>query len=125
MTHAGPIDPQQRRLHARLAEIRDRGLKATSWHSSAQHLRRLINRAGVVPVRTELARDDVEFLATAREDLLAFTELGLELAEMHRPRDGGGITSDPESPIRRCRACMRRWPCPTWRVVEEHLDQTD
>jgi hypothetical protein len=57
-----------------------------------------------------------------REDTIAFAELGLRLLELHQPRDADGISSDPDSPIRRCRACMWRWPCPTFRAIEEAVD---
>ena len=87
------------------------------------YVSRLINREGFVPVRARLAREDIIFLSAARDDVLAFCEMGLRLLDLHRPDDAGGISSDPGNPIRRCRACMRRWPCPTFRIIESALDR--
>jgi hypothetical protein len=114
----------QRRLglRERLVAIRARAEKSTSWRGLTQYVSRLINREGYVPIKTQLSREDLAFLAAARDDAIAFAELGLRLLEMHQPRDAGGISSDPENPIRRCRACMWRWPCPTFRAIEDALD---
>lgn len=84
---------------------------------------RLVNREGFVPVRARLAREDIIFLSAARDDVLAFCEMGLRLVDLHQPGDAGGISSDPDHPILRCRACMSRWPCPTFRIVEAALDR--
>ncbi|MFC4111632.1 hypothetical protein [Nonomuraea zeae] len=78
-----------------------------------------MNHEGYVPIRTKLAVEDLEFLADARTDLLRFAELGLRLLDLHQPRDAGGITSDTAHPILRCRSCMWRWPCPTFRAMSE------
>ncbi|WP_246148535.1 hypothetical protein [Nonomuraea turkmeniaca] len=78
-----------------------------------------MNHEGYVPIRTRLATEDLEFLAGARSDLLRFSELGLRLLDLHQPRDAGGITSDAAHPILRCRSCMWRWPCPTFRAMLE------
>jgi hypothetical protein len=112
-------DPRQVRLRERLEMIRIRSEKANSWRPSTQFLSRLINREGFVPVKTRLSREDIAFLAAARDDVIALAELGIRLLEMHQPRDAGGISSDPDNPIRRCRACMWRWPCPTYRAIDE------
>lgn len=114
----------QRRLwlRERLEAIRARAEKSSSWRGVTQYYSRLINREGYVPIKTKLSREDLAFLAGARSDATAFAELGLRLLELHQPRDAGGISSDPESPIRRCRACMWRWPCPTFRALEDALD---
>ncbi|MGN9837648.1 hypothetical protein ACTMTI_05960 [Nonomuraea sp. H19] len=72
-----------------------------------------------MPIRTRLATEDLDFLAGARTDLLRFAELGLRLLDLHQPRDAGGITSDTAHPILRCRSCMWRWPCPTFRAMSE------
>jgi hypothetical protein len=82
-----------------------------------------VNREGYVPIRTRLSREDLIFLTGARAEVISFTELGLRLVELHQPRDAGGISSDPDNPIRRCRACMWRWPCPTFRAVEESVER--
>jgi len=62
--------------------------------------------------------------AEVTDDAAAEVLLGgraLRLLELHRPRDAGGITSDPSNPIRRCRSCMWRWPCPTFRAFSDAL----
>ncbi|MFI6324667.1 hypothetical protein ACIBG8_44580 [Nonomuraea sp. NPDC050556] len=112
-------DPQRQRLRERLEAILLRTAKSTSWHDEAGHLRTLVNHEGFVPVRTRLASEDLDFLAEARDDLLTFAELGLRLLDLHQPRDAGGITSDAAHPILRCRSCMWRWPCPTFRAMAE------
>ncbi|MEV0419029.1 hypothetical protein [Streptosporangium canum] len=93
--------------------------KATSWHDAANSLRSLVNREGYVPIRTRLATEDLDFLEGAREELLGFAALGVRLLDLHQPRDAGGITSDAAHPILRCRSCMWRWPCPTFRAMSE------
>jgi hypothetical protein len=118
-----PADFQRSRLRERLESIRGRSEKSTSWRSAVQHLGRLINREGFVPIRTKIAQEDLAFLANAREDVIAFAELGLRLIELHQPREAGGISSDPDNPIRRCRACMWRWPCPTFRAIDDAIDR--
>ncbi|WP_214108091.1 hypothetical protein [Acrocarpospora catenulata] len=114
-----PEDPQRRRLRERLELIQIRTDKATSWQEPAQTLRSLVNRAGYVPVKARLSVEDLDFLSTSREELLSFAELGLRLLDLHQPRDAGGITSDTAHPILRCRSCMWRWPCPTFRAMAE------
>ncbi|MBW8481759.1 hypothetical protein [Actinomadura parmotrematis] len=116
-------DPREARVRERLDALRARAQKATCWRSATAYLARLVGRSGTVPVRTRLAREDLAFLAGARDDVLAFTGLAGRLLDLHRPQDAGGITSDPQSPIRRCRACMWRWPCPTFRAIDEALDR--
>jgi hypothetical protein len=117
-----PGDARRNRLRERLESIRVRSEKSTSWHSPALYLGRLINREGFVPVRARITQEDLAFFSTAREDLIAFAELGLRLLELHQPRDSGGISSDPNNPIRRCHACMWRWPCPTFRAIGDTVD---
>ena len=111
-------DPRRSRLRERLEIIRTRSQKSSSWRSVTHYFSGLVNREGVVPVKARLSREDLRFLASARDEVIAFCELGLRLLDLHQPRDGG-ISSDPGSPIRRCRACMWRWPCPIVRAVEE------
>ncbi|WP_018654331.1 hypothetical protein [Actinomadura flavalba] len=115
-------DRRELRLRERLEAIRARSEKASSWRDASRYLTRLVNRSGFVPVRTRLSREDLTFLAAARDDVLALTDLGLRLTDLHRPQDAGGISSDPSYPIRRCHACMWRWPCPTFRLLDESLD---
>ncbi|MEZ0073711.1 hypothetical protein [Planotetraspora sp. GP83] len=114
-----PEDPQRRRLRERLEVIQVRTEKASSWRDAAAPLRPLINREGYVPISARLAGEDLDFLAAAREELLSFLELGIRLLDLHQPRDAGGITSDAANPILRCRSCMWRWPCPTFRAMAE------
>jgi hypothetical protein len=115
-------DPRQGRLRERLETIRLRSEKSNSWRSTTTFLARLVNREGFVPVKTRLSREDLAFLAGARDDMIALAELGIRLLELHQPRDAGGISSDLDNPIRRCRACMWRWPCPTYRAIDEAID---
>ncbi|MGP3917356.1 hypothetical protein OHA25_06185 [Nonomuraea sp. NBC_00507] len=119
MKAENPEDLQRQGLRERLESILIRTEKATSWHDEAGRLRGLVNHEGYVPIRTRLATEDLEFLAGARSDLLKFSELGLRLLDLHQPRDAGGITSDAAHPILRCRSCMWRWPCPTFRAMSE------
>ncbi|NUR84337.1 MAG: hypothetical protein HOY71_09655 [Nonomuraea sp.] len=120
-----PEDPQRQGLREHLETILIRTEKATSWHDEAARLRGLLNREGYVPIRARLASEDLDFLAGARADLLRFAELGLRLLDLHQPRDAGGITSDTAHPILRCRSCMWRWPCPTFRAMSESFGQRD
>jgi hypothetical protein len=116
-------DARRARLRERLEIIRARSQKSSSWRSVTHYFAGLVNREGVVPVRARLTREDLRFLASARDELLAFCELGLRLLDLHQPRGASGISSDPGNPIRRCRACMSRWPCPTVRAIEETVDR--
>jgi hypothetical protein len=122
---AGSVSGDRRRgrLRERLETIRTRSQKSSSWRSVTPYFSSLVNREGVVPVTARLSREDLRFLASARDDVIALSELGLRLLDLHQPRDAGGISSDPDSPIRRCRACMWHWPCPTIRAVEEAVDR--
>ncbi|MEU7001528.1 hypothetical protein [Nonomuraea sp. NPDC046570] len=112
-------DPQRQQLRERLEAMLIRTQKAASWQDEAGRLRGLMNHEGYVPVRTRLAGEDLDFLEGARDQLLTFTELGLRLLDLHQPRDAGGITSDTAHPILRCRSCMWRWPCPTFRAMTD------
>jgi hypothetical protein len=109
------------RLCEHLEEVRSRALGAASWLETSQHYARLLNAEGLVPVTARFDARDLAFLGQAREDLLAFAELGLRLADLHRPLDAGGTTSNPANPALRCRSCMWRWPCPTLRLIAEVL----
>ena len=108
-------------LREHLEEIRSRALGAASWLETSQNYAQLLNAEGVVPVTARFDARDLAFLGQARQDLLAFAELGLRLADLHRPLDAGGTTSDPANPALRCRSCMWRWPCPTLRLITEML----
>jgi hypothetical protein len=117
-----PEDPQRQCMRERLEGILARTDRARAWADAALPLRPLINRDGYVPVKTRLRLDDLDLLMGARRELLCFSELGLRLLDLHQPRDAGGITSDAAHPILRCRSCMWRWPCPTFRAMSEALD---
>jgi len=116
-------DPGSRLASVRdfLTELQQRAAGAASWLESSDHYAQLLNSAGVVPVTARFDARDLAFLGRAREDLLSFADLGLRLADLHRPLDAGGTTSDPANPALRCRSCMWRWPCPTFRLLTEYL----
>lgn len=116
-----PEDPQRALLREHLDAVRAGAASASSWLEASEHYVRLLNRDGVVPVTARFTRDDIEFLGRAREEVLGFAELGLRLLELHAPLDAGGISTDPSSPILRCRSCMWRWPCPTFRMLTDAL----
>lgn len=123
MTATRSDDPRRARLRERLEVVRTRSQKSSSWRTMTYYLTSLVNREGVVPIKARLTREDLRFLASARDEMIAFCDLGLRLLDLHQPRDAGGISSDPRNPIRRCRACMWHWPCPTVRALEETLDR--
>jgi hypothetical protein len=110
-----------RRVRERIEAIRTRSEKSSSWRSMTQYISRLVNREGFVPVKARLAREDIVFLASARDDVIGMCEMALRVIELHQPRDAGGITSDTGHPLCRCRACMWRWPCPTFRAIQDAL----
>lgn len=116
-----PEDPERLLLREQLDAVRVRAASASSWLETSVHYARLLNRDGVVPVTARFTGDDIEFLGRAREEVLGFAELGLRLLELHAPLDAGGISTDPSSPILRCRSCMWRWPCPTFRMLTDAL----
>jgi hypothetical protein len=112
-----------RRVRERLETIRTRSEKSSSWRSMTQYVSRLVNREGFVPVKARLAREDIVFLASARDDVIGLCEMALRIIDLHQPRDAGGITSDAGNPLCRCRACMGRWPCPTFRAIRDAMDR--
>ena len=119
----GPdVDYQRARIRVDMEGLRSRAELASSWLESSRHYSRLINREGVVPLNARMTPADLAFLAEAREQILQFTELADRLIDLHQPLDAGGITTDPSSPIRRCRSCMWRWPCPTFSILAEVVD---
>jgi hypothetical protein len=112
--------PQMLRQH--LEAVRQRAEGASSWLGSTRHFAQLLNRDGVVPVTARFTASDLAFLAHAREELLRLTELGLRLAELHQPQEASPLISDDSaSQFQRCGSCMWRWPCPTFRILEEVL----
>jgi hypothetical protein len=104
-----------------LEAVRQRAQCATSWLQTSKDYARLINRDGVVPVKARFTADDLAFLATAREELLRFADLGMQLAELHQALDAAAISSEPGPQFPRCRSCMWRWPCPTFRILDAVL----
>jgi hypothetical protein len=114
-------DRQRSRIRERLETIHARSEKSTSWRGTTRFLLRLVNREGVVPVRARLTREDLLFLAEARDEVAALSEMALRVLHLHRPRSGGGLTSDPHTPLRRCHTCMTSWPCATYRALDDCL----
>jgi hypothetical protein len=115
------LDERAEALRRYLESVRLRAEGAASWLETSTHYARLINREGVVPVTARFSAEDLAFLARAREELLDFAELGLRLADLHQPLEAGAIASDPYGQVTRCRSCMWRWPCPTFRILDEVL----
>jgi hypothetical protein len=123
-------------LRQYLEMVQLRARRAASWLESSSHYAHLVNRDGVIPLTVRFGVEDLTFLAKARENLLEFTELGLRLADLHQPLDDGPAASGPADhgpadhgptdlgpadPDQRCRSCMWRWPCPTFRILDEVL----
>lgn len=118
---AGLPDGRAETLRQYLEGLRLRAQGASSWLNSSRHYSQLLNREGFVPVTAKFTAEDLAFLADAREELLRFAELGLRLAELHQPQEVSAITSDPAGQFQRCGSCMWRWPCPTFRILDEVL----
>ncbi len=114
-------DGRAETLRQYLEGLQLRAQGATSWLKSSGHYEQLLNREGFVPVKAKFTAEDLAFLANAREELLRFTELGLRLAELHQPEEVSAITSDTAGQFQRCGSCMWRWPCPTFRILDEVL----
>ncbi len=114
-------DGRAETLRQYLEGLRLRAQGASSWLASSSHYAQLLNREGFVPVTAKFTAEDLAFLANAREELLRFAELGLRLAELHQPQEVSAITSDPAGQFHRCGSCMWRWPCPTFRILDEVL----
>jgi hypothetical protein len=104
-----------------LEEVQRQAAGAASWLETSEHYSQLLNATGVVPVTARFDARDLAFLGRARQELLDFAELGLRLADLHRPLDAGGTSSDPAHAAQRCRSCMWRWPCPTLRLMTKVL----
>ncbi|WP_146607491.1 hypothetical protein [Spongiactinospora gelatinilytica] len=117
-----PEDPQCLRLKESLQATLERTEKATPWRERAMPPCPPPGQEGAATISTPLSAHDLVFLEVAREEVRCFAGLVMRLLDLHRPRDAGGITSDAANPIMRCRSCMWRWPCPTFRAVAETLD---
>ena len=113
-------DGRAETLRQYLESVRRRAQSAASWLESSRHYARLVNRDGVVPVTARFGAEDLEFLARARAELMGFAELGLRLADLHQPMEADAVAGEESSQIR-CRSCMWRWPCPTFRILDEVL----
>ncbi|HEY7011565.1 MAG TPA: hypothetical protein VH480_02325 [Streptosporangiaceae bacterium] len=116
--------PELLRQYLEMVQLRAR--RAASWLESSSHYAHLVNRDGVIPLTVRFGVEDLLFLAKARENLLEFTELGLRLADLHQPLDDGPAAGaapghGPADLDQRCRSCMWRWPCPTFRILDEVL----
>jgi hypothetical protein len=117
-----PAEPDAGRLREHLETVRRSAEGAASWLETSSHYARLVNRDGVVPVTARFSAHDLTFLAAARAEMLGFADLGLRLIELHQPLDAGGVSSATSASVQRCRSCMWRWPCPTFRTLAEALD---
>lgn len=115
-------EPDAGRLREHLETLRRRAEGAASWLETSSHYARLVNRDGVVPVTARFSAHDLTFLAAARAEMLGFADLGLRLIELHQPLDAAGVSSATSASVQRCRSCMWRWPCPTFRTLAEVLD---
>lgn len=120
MNNDSDSNASRAKLRERLDAVRYRAERATSWKSVTYYIGRLVNRTGYTPVTARLSHDDLAFLSHARDDVLTFTHLALRLLELHEPRDGGAVSST-DRPVLRCRTCMGRWPCPTYKAIREAL----
>ena len=114
-------DGRAEALRQYLDSVRGRALAAASWLETSSHYAKLVNRDGVVPVTARFSAQDLEFLSRAREELLGFIEVWLRLAHLHQPLEAEAMASDPPGQTQRCRSCMWRWPCPTFRILDELL----
>lgn len=119
MTIEPPEDPHRILLRQRLSALLARAERASPWRGRLTPLRALVNRDGYVPVRARLTVEDLDFLASAREELLSLSGLLLRLLDLHQPRDANGLTKIRPHPVLRCRSCMWRWPCPTFRALSD------
>ena len=115
-------EPDAGRLREHLETVRHSAEGAACWLETSSHYARLVNRDGVVPVTARFSAHDLTFLAAARAEMLGFADLGLRLIELHQPLDAGEVSSATSAPVQRCRSCMWRWPCPTFRTLAEVLD---
>ncbi|GAA3764968.1 hypothetical protein HDA32_001245 [Spinactinospora alkalitolerans] len=102
----GRLDDHER-LRLYIEGVRERAAKAVSWGPETVGI-------PAQPAENALLRiNDVAFYANARSEIIAFADTCLNLLSLHRPRDGGGVSSGPAPMTQRCRCCMLRWPCPT------------
>lgn len=124
----GAADPVAGAARGQFAAIASRADAAASWRESAGHYARLVSADGHVRVTARFRAADLAFLGRAREDVLALAGLGMQLAELHQPLEPVGPPGEDSPPAdgpaggERCRNCMWRWPCPTFRVIAAVLD---
>lgn len=103
------------RLKLCIESIRDRSAQAVPWGPET---------VGIPPRAAQNALvqiSSVAFYANAREEVAAFAEVCLNLLELHRPREAGALDGAGAT-VHRCRSCMLRWPCPTFRGLSRLLD---
>ncbi|MFC7329521.1 hypothetical protein [Marinactinospora rubrisoli] len=111
---AGQLDDHER-LRLYIEGVRERAAQAVPWGPDT---------VGIPAQPTEntiLRINDAAFYANARTEIAAFADLCLSLLSLHRPRDGGGLSSGPTTAAQRCNCCMLRWPCPTIREMSQLL----
>ncbi|WP_067967309.1 hypothetical protein [Nocardiopsis trehalosi] len=110
----GQLDDHER-LRLFIEGVRERAAKAVPWSPDT---------VGIPPQAGEnalLRINDIAFYANARTEVAAFADVCLTLLDLHRPRDGGGLSSGEAPAARRCRCCMLRWPCPSVREMARLL----
>jgi hypothetical protein len=117
-----PTEAAADQLRERLRAARRRARSAASWAGVSRRLGPLLNRDQVVPVSARLTAEDLYFLDGARGEVLALTGVALRMAELHRPLEDSGAGCDPTGAGPRCKNCMWRWPCPTFRILSQILD---
>ncbi|GAB3500666.1 hypothetical protein [Nocardiopsis coralliicola] len=104
------------RLRIYAEGVRERADRALPWGPDTVGIPRQSGDSGLLRI------NDVAFYANARTEVGALARLCLSLLALHRPRDGGGISSAPSPAARRCGCCMARWPCPTIQAMGDLLD---
>ncbi|QVQ53672.1 hypothetical protein J4H86_08100 [Spiractinospora alimapuensis] len=107
-------DDEHEQLRLLVEGIRERAEEATPWEPDTVGVPSIDDNALTHAT-------DVAFYANARTEVATFTTVCLNLLALHRPRDGGGISSAPHHQPQRCGCCMARWPCPTISEMRELL----
>jgi hypothetical protein len=110
-------------LRDRLRAARRCAANASSWAGLRRRLLPLLNRDRVVPVSARLTDEDLCFLDGAREELLVLTGVALRTSDLHRPLEDSGTGCDATGAGPRCKNCMWRWPCPTFRILSQILER--
>jgi putative ABC transport system ATP-binding protein len=116
-----PMHRRGARLRSYLDEVRRRAYQASAWLDARDRQAQQAGPAGLSPA-AEASAGERELLRLARDDLAGFADLGLRLLELHQPMDLGAGTGDPSSSVPRCLTCMWRWPCPTFLILAEIME---